>query len=238
MPLNEYVHFRSPGTYTCEASAAEITAVSRDEKNRPALLVQSQPLALTIVSDPAWAHSAGMAYADAYEKSCRSDDVAEHKFLLCSELARRITYLDTIESLATEVKGYDGRNHGWDNGFLDAIQTSSYQPEAARLMGLRMQQHDFEVSIGLLEWLAISELRMESPGAFEGGTPDTYHAEAIEKLTKYVRLLGDSLAKKEPAVRGESTKTYRYFAARQLCGEPLIPQEERNQVLQHTDDRP
>jgi len=45
VPLNTYVRFRRSGTYTCEASAAEITATPRDEKIRPALLVKSNPVA-------------------------------------------------------------------------------------------------------------------------------------------------------------------------------------------------
>jgi hypothetical protein len=40
------------------------------------------------------------------------------------------------------------------------------------------------------------------------GTPDLYHAQVVEKLRNYVRLLGDSPAKKEPAVLRGSTKTY------------------------------
>lgn len=237
IPLNEYVRFRIPGTYTCEASSAEISATPRGEKNRPALLVKSKPILLTIVDDPAWAHSVGGTYADAYEKRCGGNDVAERKFLECSDLARRITYLDTTESLATEVKEYDGRNHGWNNGFWDAIRTSSYQPEAVRLMSLRMQQPDFEASTWVLEWVAISELKMETPDAFVNNTPNSYHGLAVEKLRKYVRLLGDSLARKEPVVLGESRKTYRYFAERQFCGEALVPTEERNRAL-HPDNQP
>jgi hypothetical protein len=124
VPLNTHVTFRTPGTYTCEASSAVITTASRDEKIRPALLVNSNPVSLTIVNDPGWAHSAALAYAyaDAYEKLCRGDEVAEHHFLQCSDVARRITYLDTADSLAVEVKFFDGRNHGWENGFWDAIQ--------------------------------------------------------------------------------------------------------------------
>ncbi len=232
VPLNTYVRFRSPGTYTCEASSADITTASRDEKIRSALVVNSNPILLTIVTDPGWAHSAALAYAGVYEKLCRGDDVAADRFLQCSDVARRITYLDTVDSLATEVKGFDGRNHGWENGFWDAIQHSSNPEEALRLMAARMQEPDFEVSTGVLEWLAVSELRMEVPDAFQSGTPATYHAQSVEKLRKYVRLLGSSLSQKDSNVLSESVKTYRTFAEQQYC-EPqsLIPRKEQNQTL-------
>lgn len=232
VPLNTYVRFRTQGTYTCQASSAEITATFRNEKIRPALLVMSNPIVLNIVEDPAWAHSADAEYADAYDKVCRGDDVAEHRFLQCSDVARRITYLDTADSLATEVHMFDGRSHGWDNGFWGAIRESSYPQQALRLMTLRVQEPDFQPSTDVLEWLASSELRMEVPDAFQDSKPSTYHAQAVEKLRKYVRLLGNSLSKKDRAAVRESANTYRTFAEQQYCeGESLISKEERNRML-------
>ena len=72
---------------------------------------------------------------------------------------------------------------------------------------------------------------MELPDAFQSGTPATYHAQAVEKLRKYVRLLGDSLSRKDSTVLSESGKTYRRFAEQKYCEPPLIPTEEENQVL-------
>jgi hypothetical protein len=232
VPLNTYVRFRTPGIYTCEVSSGDITSTPRDERIRPALLVKSNPIVLTIISDSSWAHSAALAYAEAYEKLCRGSDVPEHRFLQCSDVAQRITYLDTADSLAIEVKGYDGKNHSWENGFWDAIQHSCHPEESLRLMTARVQQADFEVSTGVLEWLASSELRMQVPDAFQGGTPATYHAQAVEELRKYVRLLGSSLSQKDSNVHAESVKTYRAFAEQKYC-EPrsLISTEEQNQVL-------
>jgi len=143
VPLNTYVRFRTPGAYTCEASSADITTSPRHEEIRPALLVQSNPILLTIVNDPGGAHSAALEYAGIYEKVCRGDGVAEHRFLQCSDVARRIAYLDTADSLVTEVKWFDGRNHGWENGFWDAILQSSNPDEALRLMAARIQEPDF-----------------------------------------------------------------------------------------------
>jgi hypothetical protein len=239
VPLNTYVRFRTPGTYTCEASSADITTTPRNEKIRPALLVKSNPVLLTIVNEPGWAHSAALAYAAAYERLCRDDDVAEYRFLQCSDVARRITYLNTADSLATEVKWFDGRNHSWENGFWDAIQHSSPPEEAVCLMAARIQEPDFEVSTGVLEWLASSELRMEVPNAFHSGTPATYHAQALEKLRKYVRLLEGSLSQKDSNVLSESVKTYRTFAEQKYC-EPqsLISRDEQNQVLAGVGIRP
>jgi hypothetical protein len=142
------------------------------------------------------------------------------------------TYLDTLESLAKEVKLFDGRSHGWNNGFWDAIQHSSTPEQAVRLMSARIQEPDFEVSQGVLEWLASSALRIEVPGAFESGAPATYHAQAVEKLRMYVRLLGGSLNQKNSTVLNESVKTYSKFAEPTYCeAQPLIPTEEQNNVL-------
>lgn len=232
LPLNTYVRFRVPGTYTCEASSAQVTTTSREEKIRPALLLKSNPIVMTIVDDPAWAHSAATAYTDGYDRLCRGDDVAERRFLQCSDIAGRITYLDTSESLATEVSSFDGRNHGWEPGFWNAIQHSSYPQEASRLMSARMQAPDFQVSTIVLEWLASSELRMEVPDAFRGGGPTTYHSQAVESLRKYVRLLGNSLPNKNANAFAESAKTYRTFAEQKYCErQALIPREEQNRVL-------
>jgi hypothetical protein len=239
LPLNTYVRFRTPGTYACEASSADITTAPRDEKIRPALLVKSNPIVLTIVNDPAWAHAAAIAYADAYEKLCQGHDVPEHRSLQCFDVARRIAYLDTADSLATEVRSFDGRNHGWDNGFWDAIQHSSSPEEALRLMTSRMQEPDFQVSTTVLEWLASTELKMEVPGAFQSGTPEIYHGQAVEKLRKFVRLLGSSLSKKDSSVFPESVKTYHVFAEQKYCErQSLILREEQNQVLAGLGVRP
>jgi hypothetical protein len=234
VPLNIYVRFRTPGTYTCEASSAAVTATSHDERVRPALLVKSKPIVLSIVDDPAWAHSAATAYEDAYDKLCRGDDVVERHLLQCFDVAQRITYLDTNDSLAIEVKMFDGRDHGWGTGFWDAIQHSSHQQEALGRIADRMQEPDFQVSTGVLEWLASSELRMEVPEAFQSGTPASYHAQAVEKLRKYVRLLGGSLFKKIASVRPESAKTYRFFAEQKYCErQSLISKEEQKDVGSH-----
>jgi hypothetical protein len=75
VPMNEYVRFCAPGTYTCQASSAQVTSASRNEELRPALLLKSDPIILTVVDDPAWAHSAVLANASAYERLCRGDDL-------------------------------------------------------------------------------------------------------------------------------------------------------------------
>jgi hypothetical protein len=230
--LNMYVHFRTPGTYTCIASSADITTASADETIRPALLVSSNPLILNIADDPAWAHSAAIGYADAYDKLCRSDPVPEGQLLQCFDISQRITYLDTVDSLAAEVKLFDGRSHHWDNQFWEAIVRSSHPNDALRLMTNRIQDPDVKASTMLVEWLAGQDLRLESPDAFETAQPANYHAQAVEKLRKYVRLIGGSLSKKNPDVFSESTKTYRTLALQEYCdGKPLIPKDERNAVL-------
>ena len=62
--------------------------------------------------------------------------------------------------------------------------------------------------------------------------PANYHSAAVEKLRKYVRLLGSTLSNKNPDVLLESAKTYRTFAEQDYCErQPLIPREERIQML-------
>jgi hypothetical protein len=202
-------------------------------------LVKSNPVVLTVADDPAWAHSAGLALADAYDKLCRSDDVPEHRLSQCFDIAKRITYLDTLDSLAIEVKLFDGRNHGWDNGFLDAVQHTSYPNDALRLMANRIREPDIQVSTTVLESLAIWEFRVDSPDAFKTASPATYHAQAIEKLRKYVRLLGSGLSNKSANILLESAKTYRTLADQEDCErQSLIPKEERNLVLAAVGIRP
>jgi hypothetical protein len=232
MPLNTYVRFRTPGTYTCVALAAEVTMVLPDENIRPALLLRSNPLVLTIVSDSAWALAATISYAEAYDKLCQGDDVPQRHSLQCFDIAERITYLDTLDSLATEVRFFDGRSHGWENGFWNAIQHTSHPSDALRLMVTRLQDPDFQVSSTVLESLAAWDIRIESPDAFQTAAPETYHAAAVEKLRKYVRLLGNSLSNKNANVLRQSAETYRTFAEQKYCEQqPMIQKQERNQVL-------
>jgi len=226
VPLNKYVRFRTAGTYTCEASAADVTAAPRDDKYRPALLLTSNAIVLTIVNDPVWARTAASTYGGAYGKLCRG----EHFSIQCSDIAERLTYLDTADSLAEEVKWFNNGYQGWDNDFWAAIQHSSQPREALRLMTSRMQESDFQVSDEIIEWLASTELRIEVPDAFRGD-PATYHDEAVELLRKYVRLLGSTLSKKDPIVLRESVKTYQNLAEQRYCGEALIQSDEQNSIL-------
>src|SRR5580704_15645131 len=69
--------------------------------------------------------------------------------------------------------------------------------------------------------------------------PANYHSAAVEKLRKYVRLLGSNLSNKNPDVLLESAKTYRTFAEQEYCERrPLIPWEERIQMLSALGHRP
>lgn len=106
-------------------------------------------------------------------------------------------------------------------------------------MAARIQEPDFEVSAGVLEWLASTELWMDVPDAFQSGASATYHAQALEKLRRYVRLLGSSFSQKDSNVLSDSVKTYRTFAEQKYC-EPhsLISREEQNRVLASEGIRP
>jgi hypothetical protein len=239
VPLNNYIRFRAAGTYTCTASSADITTAPSDEKTRSALLVKSNPVELTIVDDPEWTRSAASAHADAYDRLCIGDHVVQDRLLRCFDIAARITHLDSLESLSTEVKFFDGRNHGWDNGFWDAIQHCSYPADAVRLLAKRIQDPDVEVSAMIVESLANWDLRIESPDAFEAASPASYHAQAVETLRKYLRLLGSSLSTKNFDVVQESAKTYRILAEREYCEKrPLIPKQERDGILAILRTRP
>jgi hypothetical protein len=232
VPLNKYVRFRNGGAYTCIASSADVTTASAEDSLRAALLVRSNPLGFTVVDDPVWAHSVAASYAETYDKLCHGNDVPEQRRSQCFDIAGRVTYLDTIDSLAAEVKFFDGRNHGWDNGFWEAISETSYPADAVRLMTNRVQDPDVEVSTSTLESLASWDLRIESPDAFETGSPTNYHLQAVETLRKYVRLLGSSLSRKSSKTLPESAKTYRTFAGQEYCeGQALISKDEQDEVL-------
>lgn len=232
VPLNTLVRFRAPGKYMCVASSADVTNSSKDENLRYALRVDSKPLELRIADDPTWSRSAAATYTSAYGRSCVGNDVPRNNFSACTDLARRITYLDTVDSLATEVARIDGRDHGWDNGFWEAIRHTSSPVDALLLMTARVQEPDFEVSQSTLVWLASSELGIESPDAFETTSPADYHAQAVDKLRKFVRLLAASLSAKQSTVAKETVKTYSFLAQQQYCGgKPLVPQQEQSLVL-------
>jgi len=230
--LNEFARFRTMGTYTCIASAADVTTVPPEKGLRQALLLTSNPVALTIVDDPQWSHRAAVTYTESYERLCRSDDVVEHHYHECFNLAERIRYLDTRESLAAEVRMLDGNNHGCC-GFWQAIATSSYPDDALRLMTSRIADADVEVAPWVLESLAVWDMKLETPGAFDDeAVAADYHHEAVEKLAKYVRLLGGSLGKKNADVMDGNVKTYLHFDQQEYCeGRPLIPAAEQSVVV-------
>jgi hypothetical protein len=231
--LNTYVRFRTAGRYSCVASSADLTTASAQEKIRPALLIESSPLELNVVDDPAWSHSAVETYTAAYKKLCRGNDVtAEHIPFQCGDLSARITYLDTLESLSAEVSLLDGRTRSWDSGFWQAIQDSSFPGAAVQLLTKRIQDSDFQVSPEILQWLAVTDLRMDLPTAFDSSDPTAYHSQAVEKMRKFVQLLGNSMRNKNSAVLPESRKTFLSMAEQSYCEEnPLISREERQQML-------
>lgn len=132
-----------------------------------------------------------------------------------------------------EVREFDGRKPGWNGGFWEAIQHAPQPKEALRLMTARMQDPDFQVTEGIIEWLAISDLKLHAPDAFQGGDPAAYHTQAIETLRKYVRLLGRSVSRKSDSALPESIKAYRGYAGQKYCGESLIPSGERNAILKY-----
>ena len=230
--LNDYVRFRQPGD-SCRVTSAQVTTAARDEKIRPALFVKSNRVEITITDDPQSAHSATLAYAAVYDKDCRGDDVASKNFAVCSAVAAGLSYLDTAESVAMEIQLFDGRNHGWDNGFFEAIATTSHRSEAVEMMTRRVQDPDVQVSNFVLRWLAQSAMKADNPDAFESSTaPGDFHAQAMEQLRKYVRLLGTSLAHKNPDALEESAKTYQRLAEQRSCkGDPLLPDAELASVL-------
>jgi hypothetical protein len=230
--LNRHIRFRIAGTYSCVASSADVTMVLPNEKIRPALLVKSDPVVLTLVNDPEWARSAARAYGDTYDMLCRDLSVSDQRLPQCWEIAARIAYMDTPESLATMVRFYKGQDRGWDNGFWEAIVRTSYRAEALILMTKRMQDTDVEVSPALVTSLAMWELERDLPETVETTSIATYHPQAVDKMRKYVRLLGESLSRKDATALPESVKTYRYYADQEYCeNQPLIPKQEQNQVL-------
>jgi hypothetical protein len=224
-PLNYLTRFSRPGTYTCRASAADITAVGNAEPRRQALLVASNPVVLTLIQDAEWEHSALTSYASQYDKLCRNDASAMSDGA-CDDLAQRITYLDTAESLALEIKTIDGRSHRWENGFWTAIERSSYPQQRLRWMTQRFQDPDFEVSQSTIESLVLWQLAIDFPGVFQSAPKPSHHL-AIEEMRKFVRLLGDSLKGKNANVLKETTSTYQNLANGYFCEpETLIPAEE------------
>lgn len=228
VPLNKYVRFRVAGRYQCTASAADVARASSGESSRYALLLRSDPIQLIVDDDPAWSHEAITAYANSYTQLCRDPNLRKRHTQECSDLAERIKYLDTPESLAMEVKSLNGRDR-W-NGFWAAIGQTSYPEDAAQLMTKRIQDPDFPVSKNALETVAAWNLRLQSPEAFQDN--NAYHMQAVAVLRQYVRLLGESLVNKQPDALEESASTYESFAEQHYCSPaPLIPVVEEKGML-------
>lgn len=232
VPITDYVRLGSPGKYTCHVTSIQLTSRGQDKVH---FLLKSNSLELTIVDHPEWAHQAALNYGEAFEKSClaeRNGDRNSDRLRKCSDLVRRITTLDTLESLELETKYWDGRSDEWDVAFVNAISATSHPREALQLMTKRIQDPDVRVYAYDLVKLAMGSLDMESPGALENGDPAQYHSQAVDKLREYVRLFGSNLAKKHPDVWDFDMGAYRDLAEGKDCsGATLIPSEERDQVI-------
>ncbi|HET9743601.1 MAG TPA: hypothetical protein VFQ00_12685 [Terriglobales bacterium] len=230
-PLSRYVRFSAPGRYACVATSTQVGKIAGGNSGPP-LMTKSEPLTFEIVDDPNWSHAAAEAYDQTYAKFCRTDDLKEAQQQRCFDIADRIANLDTIESLATEIKYFDGKQHSWDNGFWTAILATSYPTDGLRLLSERMQAADFQVSAETVKLLAIWDLKAQTPDAFSGAAPALYHEQAVAVLRRYVRLFGRSLRRKKADNLGFSANTYHEIANQQQCGsEPLISQEEQEQTL-------
>ncbi len=231
--LNQYLRFRSSGTYSCRATSAQITTAPKDESDRPALSLQSNLLTITLTDDPAWARAEALALGATYKTDCRDVGAQDKRLRHCADLATKLTYLDSPDALAVKVRFFDGINHGWDNGFWDSISNTSYPDQAVKLMSGRIQAPDVAVSSSVLFWLAASAMKSANPDAFQpGAVPGLYYAQATEHLREFVRLVGTSLASKNADTLPESLKTYQGLADRLSCnGETLIPDGERKAVL-------
>jgi hypothetical protein len=228
-PLSSYVRLRVPGNYTCYATSTQVVTSIHGER----FSTRSSPLELTLIDDPSWAHTAALEYADRYEKLCNTKEKPE-SLQECVDIATRITSLDTLDSLAIEVKHVKGQAFYW-NGFWNAIWSSSHPREALRFMTKRMQDPDFRVDRDFLQELVIRSLQLDSPGIFQSSEPAIYQSQALEKLREHVRLLGSSLPNKNADTIDKSLQAYRSLAELRQCdGHPLIPDEERELVLAAT----
>jgi hypothetical protein len=99
-------------------------------------------------------------------------------------------------------------------------------------MSQRIQDADFDVSSSTLEVLAAWAFMQDTPHAIDSDQSSVYHAGALDSLRKYVRLLGNSLPKKDARAREGSVNTYLNFESQDYCeGQPLIPADEAAAVL-------
>ncbi len=233
--LNQVAQFTRAGSYTCTATDGEVTEASMAPEYR-ALSLHSNPLALEIVDDAAWSSATLKALLEKFgAKRCNVPGESYD----CMMIAHEIHFLDTPESLAESVHLQDGREHlpGWQNELWMGLFQSRHQDEVIRLLKRRFSDADYPVSRDNLEVLTALELRQNSPEAFEAGVkPETYRSQSVSLLQDLLRTLGDNLPDKLPSAYKVSRKTFYDLATADYCqSAPIIPDEEREQLLKKAD---
>ena len=229
---NRSVQFTRATTYTCTVTDGSIVTAA-SAPNYRAIRLTSRPFTLTLSDDSAWSALALKAALEgmATEKCgvIKGDRVA------CMELADRLRYIDTPDSLAaiTQFLSNEDKFSSWQHELWLGLFQSRHQDDVIRLLEMRYTDPDFAVTAENMEALTGIRLRKAFPQAFARTTKaEDFRTAAVFLLQETLRKLGDSLPEKSPLTKAISAKTYETLASQDFCEkEAIIPEAERKRVL-------
>jgi hypothetical protein len=230
--VNRSVQFTHATTYTCTVSdGSVVTAPSAP--NYRAIRLTSQPFTLTLSDDSAWSASALKSVLDGMATEKCSQTKLDR--VPCTELADRLRYIDTSDSLAaiTQFLSNEEKFSSWQHELWLGLFQSRHQDDVIRLLEMRYTDPDFAVTIENMETLTGLRLRKAFPQSFAStAKAEDYRTAAVFLLQETLRKLGDSLPGKSPLTKAISAKTYETLASQDFCEkEAIIPEAERKRVL-------
>jgi hypothetical protein len=230
--VNQRLQFTRPTTYTCTVTDnSVVTAASAPEYR--AMRLTSQPFTLELSDESAWSAKALKSALDAIAAE-KCNPVKEER-VRCLELADRLRYLDTPDSLAaiTQFLSNEGKFSPWQQQLWLGLYQSRHQDDVIRLLEMRFTDSDFAVTVENMETLTGIRLRKAFPQAFDkSARPEDFRTPAVFLLQETLRKLGESLPGKSPLTKQISAKTYESLATQDFCEkEAIIPEAERKRVL-------
>ena len=229
---NRSVQFTRPTNYTCTVTDdSVVTAASAP--NYRAIRLRSRPFTLELSDDSAWSASELKAVLEGI--AAEKCSVTKEDRLPCQELADRLRYLDTSDSLAasTQFLNNEQKLATWQRELWLGLFQSRHQDDVIRLLEMRFTDPDFAVTVENMETLTGIRLRKAFPQAFASiAKPEDYRTAAVFLLQETLRKLGESLSGKSPLTKATSAKTYEGLASQNFCEkEAVIPAAERKRVL-------
>jgi hypothetical protein len=230
--VNRVLQFSRPTSYSCTVTDSSVVTAASAPQYR-AVQLKSHPFTLELSDDSSWSAAELKSVLDGIaSEKCRP--VKEER-VGCLELADRLRYLDTPDSLAaiTQFLSNEDKFSQWQHALWLGLFQSQHQDDVIRLLEMRFTDPDFAVTVENMEELTGIRLRKAFPQAFaESAKPEDFRTPAVFLLQETLRKLGDSLPGKSPSTKSVSARTYEALASQDFCEkEAIIPEAERKRVL-------